>query len=523
MKSKSVVLDEEARERLKNGVRKFAAAVKSTLGPSGNTVIIKSDAFPGGHTVTKDGVTVASQIRFSDEIEDAAAIILRQACVKTAKEAGDGTTTSAVLAEAFVNAFDLYHKDSNMTRVEFMKEVKRACVQVLGELDKMKIDVNGNRDMIYSIAMVSSNGDEEISSIIADAYAQSEHVFMQTGDQPTTTFKVIEGIQFDRGYTSPFQVTDHRDNTCKLVNPAVLIYDGRIKDLTPISEILVEVLMRQNRDLLIIAELEDDAMESLNFNIKKNKVRVANINPPLNGQRRVDLLEKVARITGATFFSEDTGSNLQSVDMSSLGEVAEAIISRSDTVLKLHEDQMVACNQEKEYIIAGSSGEISEYEEEQLRAFSAGFGIITVGGATPSERKELADRTEDAICAARVAIKEGVVPGSGKALPMALSSSNLAGFNTQVYFALDHVASAPMMQLFENYGLSGEDAHNNLEMLSYETFEGYDMKNMEKVDDLVEQGIIDPLPVTKNALINALSVATVIVTSNCVIYDNDGN
>jgi chaperonin GroEL len=183
----------------------------------------------------------------------------------------------------------------------------------------------------------------------------------------------------------------------------------------------------------------------------------------------------------------------------------------------------VACNQEKEYIIAGSSGEISEYEEEQLRAFSAGFGIITVGGATPSERKELADRTEDAICAARVAIKEGVVPGSGKALPMALSSSNLAGFNTQVYFALDHVVSAPMMQLFENYGLSGEDAHNNLEMLSYETFEGYDMKNMEKVDDLVEQGIIDPLPVTKNALINALSVATVIVTSNCVIYDNDGN
>jgi chaperonin GroEL len=507
---KEIHFGENGQKKLKSGIKKIAGAVKSTLGARGRTVLIESENHVGGMTVTKDGVTVAKSINLYDPTENLAVMMMRQAAERTATVAGDGTTTSIVLAEAIIDASDKYlTPEHNVTEV--IREINQLTSQVVDQLDKSSKKLSGKK--LLDVATISANNDREVGKMISDSFKEVDMVTVENSMTTSTYVEIIKGMKIDRGYTSKYFVNDHKKQECVLDNPYVLISDHEINNLQNLERILIPI-MQNNRSLLIIGELGQNALNTLNLNVAQGRIKACVIMPPSFGYRQKELLGDLAISLGGTYFSEDTGDDLSLIDLDHLGNASKVIVGKGMTVFMHQVSQENAISGRVEDL-KESRDEVTNDEEknfinERIANLSGGVGVIYVGALSDIEQKEKKDRIDDAVCAVQAALEEGILPGGGIALLNAqkcIKSPNIASV------ILTEALFAPFEQILVNAGKDvGAIASNITNTVGF----GYDVKN-EKFGDMIKMGIVDPTKVTKNALLNAVSVATTIMSTNAII------
>lgn len=508
---KEIHFGDEGQKKLKSGIKKIAGAVKSTLGARGRTVLIESENHVGGITVTKDGVTVAKSINLYDPTENLAVIMMRQAADKTATVAGDGTTTSIVLAEAIIDAADKYiDPDHNVTEV--IRKINSITKNVVSNLEKRSKKVSGRR--LYDVASISANNDQEVGKMIGDAFSEVSLVTVENSMNSETRVEIINGMRIERGYTSPYFVNDQKKQECILENPYVLICDHEINNISNLEKILAPIVS-QGRSLLIIGNLGPNALQTLNVNVYQGKIKACNIMPPSFGYRQKDLLKDLAVALGGTYFSEDTGDDLSIINLIDLGRASKIIVKKDMTVFMHHAEFKEDIDNhlaELNAMINQTDDQVDrEFLRERIANISGGIGVIYVGAQSDIEQKEKRDRIDDAVYAVMAALEEGILPGGGIALAECASliddSDDVA--SKIMYDAL----IAPFNQILINAG-------KNPKSIALNMFEnkgwGYDVKN-EVAGDMIKMGIIDPTKVTKNALLNAVSVATTIMSTNAII------
>lgn len=497
---KDVYLGPEGQKKLKKGIKTIAGAVKSTLGARGRTVLIESENHVGGLTVTKDGVTVAKSINLYDPTENLAVMMMRQAADRTAVIAGDGTSTSIVLAEAILDAADDFVKpEHNMTEV--IREINAISEDVVSQLGKMSKKVSGKR--LFDVATISANNDKEIGKMIASAFEEVGMVTVENSMTSETSVDIIRGMKIDRGWASKFFVNDTKKQECVFDNPYVLITDHEINNISVLENILAPIVS-SGKPLLIIGELGANAINTLNVNVLQGKIKACSILPPSFGYRTKDLLQDLSVALGGTYFSEDTGDDLSLVTMDDLGRCSKVIVGKDMTVF-----MPIA---ERADSISAHVADLKEMEQdefmlERISNLNGGIGVIHVGAVSDIEQKEKRDRIDDAVCAVRAAVEDGILPGGGVALMnVKINNNSVAGD------IMRHALMAPFNQILENGGFDPGDVLCKI----VSNGEGFDVKN-ERVGDMIKMGIIDPTKVTKNALINAVSVATTIMSTNAII------
>tara|TARA_R110000796_G_scaffold200798_6_gene316877 strand:- start:2138 stop:3697 length:1560 start_codon:yes stop_codon:yes gene_type:complete len=506
---KEVHLGDSGQKKLRAGIKKIAGAVKSTLGARGRTVLIESENHVGGITVTKDGVTVAKSINLYDPTENLAVMMMRQAAEKTATMSGDGTTTSIVLAEAIIDAAEMYmDADTNVT------EVIREITEITGRVDRYlkskSKKVSGRR--LKDVATISANNDRKVGEMIAGAFEEVEMVTVENSMNSDTYVDIIKGMRIDRGYTSKHFVTDQKKQECVMENPYVLITDHEISNLANIEGIL-KPIVAQGKSLLIIGELSQNVLNTLNVNSLQGKIKVCNIIPPSFGYRKKELLEDLSIALGGTYFSDDTGDDLSIIQMGDLGRAAKIVIRRDMTVIMHSEDMNETIRDHvdvlKKVIWGTDDKDERDFIAERMANLSGGIGVIHVGALTDIEQKEKRDRIDDAVCAVQAAIEGGILPGGGVALlnyiPM-IEESSIAG---QIMRA---ALFSPFNQILDNAGKNSLSIMSSIEGDGI----GYDVKN-DKIGDMIKMGIIDPVSVTRNALNNAVSVSTTIMSTSSII------
>jgi chaperonin GroEL len=507
---KEIHFGENGQKKLKSGIKKIAGAVKSTLGARGRTVLIESENHVGGMTVTKDGVTVAKSINLYDPTENLAVMMMRQAAERTATVAGDGTTTSIVLAEAIIDAADKYlTPEHNVTEV--IREINQLTSQVVDQLDKSSKKLSGKK--LLDVATISANNDREVGKMISDAFKEVDMVTVENSMTSSTYVEIIKGMKIDRGYTSKYFINDHKKQECVLDNPYVLISDHEINNLTSLERILLPIV-QNNRPLLIIGELGQNALNTLNLNVTQGKIKACAVMPPSFGYRQKDLLGDLAVALGGTYFSEDTGDDLSLIDLEHLGKAAKVIVSKGMTVFMHQASREDAINgrieELKELRDETTNAEDKNFINERIANLSGGVGVIYVGALSDIEQKEKKDRIDDAVCAVQAALEEGILPGGGIALLNAQKCIKSPNIASEI---LIEALFAPFEQILINAGKDvGAIASNITNTVGF----GYDVKN-EKFGDMIKMGIIDPTKVTKNALLNAVSVATTIMSTNAII------
>ena len=508
---KEIHFGDEGQKKLKSGIKKIAGAVKSTLGARGRTVLIESEQHVGGITVTKDGVTVAKSINLYDPTENLAVIMMRQAADKTATVAGDGTTTSIVLAEAIIDAADKYIKpEHNVTEV--IRKINTITKKVIASLDKTSKKVNGRR--LYDVASISANNDQEVGKMIGDAFSEVSLVTVENSMNSETRVEIINGMRIERGYTSQYFVTDQKKQECVLENPYVLICDHEINNISNLEKVLAPIVS-QGKSLLIIGNLGPNALQTLNVNVYQGKIKACNIMPPSFGYRQKDLLKDLAVALGGTYFSEDTGDDLSIVNLVDLGRASKIIVKKDMTVFMHHaefkediDNHLLELNE----MINQTDDQVDrEFLRERIANISGGIGVIYVGAQSDIEQKEKRDRIDDAVYAVMAALEEGILPGGGIAL--AECASLIDDTDDVASKIMYDALIAPFNQILINAG-------KNPKSIALNMFEnkgwGYDVKN-EVAGDMIKMGIIDPTKVTKNALLNAVSVATTIMSTNAII------
>ena len=520
--AKTIKFDIEARNGLKAGVDKLANAVKVTLGPKGRNVILQKDF--GAPHVTKDGVSVAKEIELEDPIENIGAQLLKEVASKTADEAGDGTTTATVLAQE-IYALGSKNVAAGANPMELKRGIETGVELVVDELRKISKKVSTNKE-IEQIATVSANNDTEIGSMIASAMekiGKDGIITVEEAKGTETSVKVVEGMQLDKGYLSPYFVTNQESMDAELEAPYILIYDKKIsamKDLLPILEKVAQV----NRSLLIIAEdVDGEALASLVVNKMRGTIRVAAVKAPAFGDRRKEILEDVATLTGGTLVDADKGYTLEKFTMDMFGTAEKINIDKDTTTIingggKAEEikDRVAAI---KAQIDKTSSDYDKEKLQERLSKLAGGVAIIYIGAATETELKEKKDRVDDALHATRAAVAEGIVPGGGTALLRVQSVLDKAkvevsdDYHTGILI-VRKACEAPLRTIIQNGGGQAEVIINAV--ANGEGNYGYDART-ETFGDLVESGIIDPTKVTRLALQNAASIAGLLLTTECVI------
>lgn len=508
---KEIHFGDDGQKKLKSGIKKIAGAVKSTLGARGRTVLIESENHVGGITVTKDGVTVAKSINLYDPTENLAVIMMRQAADKTATVAGDGTTTSIVLAEAIVDAADKYVKDShNVTEV--IRGINDITKRVASKLDKMSKKVNGRR--LYDVATISANNDNELGKMIGDAFSEVSLVTVENSMNSETRVEIINGMRIERGYTSQYFVTDQKKQECVLENPYVLICDHEINNISNLEKVLAPIVS-QGKSLLIIGTLGPNALQTLNVNVYQGKIKACNIIPPSFGYRQKDLLKDLAVALGGTYFSDDTGDDLSIASLSDLGRASKVIVKKDMTVFMHHADFKEDIDnhlEELKSMMNQTDDHVDrEFLRERIANISGGIGVIYVGAQSDIEQKEKRDRIDDAVYAVMAALEEGILPGGGIALLECASDYAFSEDDVASQIMSDALV-APFRQILVNAGKNPQE----IEMGIFEKGSGYDVK-AEKFGDMIKMGIIDPTKVTKNALLNAVSVATTIMSTNAII------
>tara|TARA_R110000803_G_scaffold10308_9_gene31724 strand:+ start:1337 stop:2926 length:1590 start_codon:yes stop_codon:yes gene_type:complete len=514
---KNIKFDEEGREKLRNGITTIAKAVKSTLGPSGQTVLIESQQHTHGITVTKDGVTVAKAIELIDPIENLAVRVMRQSADMTATAAGDGTSTSIVLAEALVNqGFEKIVEGDNKT--EILRELVSLSDGVVNNLRKMSKAVTKGK--LRDVATISANNDKEIGDIISKVYREVGRDGLVTIDKSQTSktyFETTAGMKVDRGWASKGYINDQERDECVFDDALVLVCDAQINSMLQIQPILEQVV-REGKSLLIIAPCSQNMINTLAVNVVKGGLKVCSISPPNFGYKSKELMSDIAISVGATYFSEETGDDLSLIAWKDLGSVSRVVVSESSTVLVKDidkDDNNISDRVEQLRSARNNSNdkESKEFINSRIASLVGGVGVIYVGGKTDLEQKELYDRVDDAVCAVRSALEEGILPGGG----VALYKEGLA-INEDMTVAgqiLSIALSVPLLQICYNAEMSDEEISSEYKK-SKAFSDGYDVKN--KVwGDMYAMGVIDPTKVTISALQNAVSVAVTILSTDSII------
>ena len=522
MSAKQLKFDENARKALLEGVSTLAKAVKATLGPKGRNVVL--DKKFGSPTVTKDGVTVAKEIDLEDPYENMGAQMVREVSSKTSDAAGDGTTTATVLAEAIYRG-GLKHVTAGASPIAIQRGIQKAVEASVSALDKAAKKVK-SKDEIKQVATVSANWDDEIGDIIADAMdkvGKDGTITVEEAKSIETTLDVVEGMQFDKGYLSPYFATDTDSMECRLEDAYILIFEKKIsslKDMVP----LLEKVAKTGKPMLIIAEdVEGEALATLVVNRIRGNLNIAAVKAPGFGDRRKAMLEDIAILTGGRCITEDLGIKLESVELSDLGRAKNLVVDKENTTIvegsgKSSEIQ-ARVNQIRRQIEETTSDYDREKLQERLAKLAGGVAVINVGAATETEMKEKKARVEDALHATRAAVEEGIVPGGGVALLRtrpAVDKLELEG-DQQIGVEIIKIAlESPLRALAANAGLEGAVIVQGV--IDSKGNSGFNVAT-EKYQDLVKAGVVDPKKVTRTALQNAGSIAGLLLTTECLITE----
>ena len=519
--AKDLCFDEDARQKLIDGISKMSSAVKSTLGPRGQTVIIESPDHTHGITVTKDGVTVARSINLYDPVENLAVKMLKQAASKTASIAGDGTTTAIVLTEALILA-GLRHITDDINTTELIRVIRKKVDKLITMLESVSLDVTD--DMLLDVATISANNDREIGEIIAETYIQVSRDGIVTVDKSKksdTYSEVTNGIKVERGYSSPMFINNHRNDSCTLEDVSILVCDSEISNYMQIEHILKDVI-ENNKRLLIIGSCSVNMINTLAMNVKRSGLKICNIPPPSFGYRQHELMEDIALAVGAKYFSEKTGDDLSLILPKHLGHANRITVSKDSTIIitgdKVSEEAKVRIDELKEQQQRLTNKGDRDFVNKRIASLIGGIGCIYVGGDSDIEQKERFDRVEDSVCAVRSALDEGILPGGGLALwRMAphIKPSYDDKYDEVSDKILRDMLLSPLKQILLNAGKDAGMIMDDDRVAKYEAW-GYNV-NTEQYGNMYEMGVIDPLKVTKNALINATSVATTILSTNAII------
>ena len=520
--AKQLQFDEAARQTLLRGVEKLARAVKATLGPSGRNVIL--DKKFGSPTVTKDGVSVAKEIELEDPYENMGAQLIKEVSSKTSDIAGDGTTTATVLAEAIYKE-GLRNVTAGANPISLQRGILEASKAIVAQLAEISKEVSDSKE-IAQVATVSANWDNEIGGIIADAMekvGKDGTITVEEAKGIETTLDVVEGMQFDKGYLSPYFVTDPESMDCDLENPYILIHEKKISNLKDLLPVL-EKIAKTGKPLLIIAEdVEGEALAALVVNKLRGTLNIAAVKAPGFGDRRKAMLDDIAILTGGTCITEDLGIKLENIELKELGEAKRVTIGKEETVIIEgaggSENISGRVGQIRKQIADTTSDYDREKLQERLAKLAGGVAVINVGAATESEMKEKKARVEDALHATRAAVEEGIVPGGGTALIRATGLIGDLGLSGDEATGADIIVSAieaPLRQLAANAGLEGALIVEKVKNASGN--EGYNVATGDYVD-LIEAGVVDPTKVTRSALQNAASISGLMLTTEALITD----
>ncbi|MEY4904882.1 MAG: hypothetical protein RLZZ292_2697 [Bacteroidota bacterium] len=522
--AKDISFSTDAREKLKNGVDSLANAVKVTLGPKGRNVVIQKSF--GAPSITKDGVTVAKEIELSDPVENMGAQMVKEVASKTADAAGDGTTTATVLAQAMVKA-GMKNVAAGANPMDLKRGIEKATKVVITNLQAQSEVIGDDYDKIRQVASISANNDDTIGKLIADAMKRVTKDGVITVEEAKGTDTYVEeviGMQFDRGYLSPYFITNADTMTTEYENPLVLIYDKKISNMQEMLPIL-EKAVGTGRPLLIIAEdVDSQALGVLVVNRLRANLKIVAVKAPGFGDRRKAMLEDIAILTGGAVISEEQGYKLETAELFHLGQCEKVTVDKDNTTLVNGRGQdadiKARINQIKQQIEATTSDYDREKLQERLAKLAGGVAVLYVGAATEVEMKEKKDRVDDALHATRAAVEEGIVAGGGVALVRAIASlAGMKGLNFDETTGIDIVRKSlesPLRTISENAGVEGSVVLQRV--LNGKGAYGYNART-DKYEDLKKAGVIDPTKVTRVALENAASIAGMILTTECVISD----
>ena len=520
--AKQIAYNEEARRKILSGVEQLSRAVKVTLGPKGRNVVLEKKF--GSPTITKDGVTVAKEIELKEPYENMGAEMVKEVASKTSDIAGDGTTTATILAESIFRE-GLKNVTAGANPMSLKRGIEKAVKEVIETLKKLSLQKTEKKE-IAQVATIAANNDSEIGNLIADAMekvGKDGVVTVEEAKSMKTTLDVVEGMQFDQGYLSPYFVTDAERMQVILENPYILIYEKKIsnmKDLLP----LLEQVAKSGKPILIISEeVEGEALATLVVNKLRGTLTCCAVKAPGYGDRRKAMMEDIAVLTAGEFISEDLGLKLDKVTLSQLGQVKRVTIDKENTTIVegkgSKQDIVARINQIKKQVEDSDSDYDKEKLQERLAKLSGGVAVINIGAATETEMKEKKARAEDAFHATRAAVDEGVVPGGGVAFLRcidALSKLKLEGDEATGVSIVKRALEEPLRQIAANAGQEGSVVLQKVKAAKQN--EGYDAEN-DKFVDMVQAGIIDPTKVTRTALQNAASIAALLITTEALIVD----
>ncbi len=522
--AKMIKFDVEARDQLKSGIDQLANAVKVTLGPKGRNVVIEKKF--GAPQVSKDGVTVAKEIELEDPFENVGAQMVKEVASKTNDDAGDGTTTATVLAQSIVQV-GLKNVTAGANPMDLKRGIDKAVTEVVKSLQNQSKEIGDDIKKIEQVAAISANNDSSIGALIAEAMSKVKKegvITIEESKSSDTYVEVVEGMQFDRGYISPYFVTDTEKMEAVLENPAVLIHDKKIstmKDMLPI----LEATAQNGQPLLIIAEdVDGEALATLVVNKLRGSLKIAAVKAPGFGDRRKEMLEDIAILTGGTVISEEKGLKLESATLDMLGQAEKISIDKENTTIVngAGEKKMIEARvgQIKKQIENTTSDYDREKLQERLAKLAGGVAVLYVGAASEVEMKEKKDRFDDALSATRAAVEEGIIPGGGVAYIRAIDSLNdFAGDNDDENTGISIVKRAleePLRLIVENAGLEGSVVVNNIKDGKGDY--GYNART-EKFENLFDGGVIDPTKVARVALENAASIAGMFLTTECALVE----
>lgn len=522
--AKEIKFDLEARESLKRGVDALANAVKVTLGPKGRNVILGKTY--GAPHITKDGVSVAKEIELEDPFENMGAQLVKEVASKTNDDAGDGTTTATILAQSIIGV-GLKNVTAGANPMDLKRGIDKAVAEIVAEIRSMAQEIGDNFEKIEHVAKISSNGDEQIGQLIAEAMRKVNKegvIIVEEAKGIETTVEVVEGMQFDRGYISPYFVTNSEKMEAELENPYILLYDKKISTLKEILPVL-EQTVQTGRPLLIIAEdIDSEALATLVVNRLRGGLKVCAVKAPGFGDRRKAMLQDIAILTHGSVVSEETGISIDAVSLDMLGKAEKISVTKDNTTIVNGAGDKVAIRERASQIKAQIAETSSDYDREKLQErlakLSGGVAVLYVGAPSEVEMKEKKDRVDDALSATRAAVEEGTVPGGGTALLRAVRAlDGLVGENEDETTGIEIIRRAveePLRQIVANAGKEGAVIVQRVK--EGEGDFGYNAR-LDQFENLYASGVIDPAKVTRVALENAASIAGMFLTTECVIAD----
>lgn len=522
--AKDILFDIDARDQLKKGVDALANAVKVTLGPKGRNVIIEKKF--GAPHITKDGVTVAKEVELADAFQNTGAQLVKEVASKTGDDAGDGTTTATVLAQAIVNE-GLKNVTAGASPMDIKRGIDKAVAKVVESIKSQAEMVGDNYDKIEQVATISANNDPVIGKLLADAMRKVSKdgvITIEEAKGTETTIGVVEGMQFDRGYLSPYFVTNTEKMECEMENPYILIYDKKISNLKDFLPIL-EPAVQSGRPLLVIAEdVDSEALTTLVVNRLRSQLKICAVKAPGFGDRRKEMLEDIAILTGGVVISEEKGLKLEQATIEMLGTADRVTVSKDNTTIVNgagnSENIKERCAQIKSQIVSTKSDYDREKLQERLAKLSGGVAVLYVGAASEVEMKEKKDRVDDALRATRAAIEEGIIPGGGVGYIRAIDAlEGLTGDNADETTGIAIVKRAieePLRQIVANAGKEGAVVVQKVREGKGDF--GYNAR-MDVYENLLSAGVVDPAKVTRVALENAASIAGMFLTTECVIVE----